>query len=374
MPLIERYIFRNALLAFLAILAGLTGVIWVMQALRQLDLVTTKGQTVWLFLGITALGLPLLISIIAPVALFVAVLHTLNRLNGDAELVVVSAAGAPPGRTLRPLLLLSVLVAAGVGWLSLYAVPSTLQFVRDQITRVHADLVTRILREGAFTTVDGGLTLHVRQRTRNGALLGIFVSDARDPAQQMTYIAESGQVATEDERRVLILEHGTVQRKDASGRDTAIVVFDRYAFDLSELASAAEVTTYKPRERYTSDLLAADPADPALKGGYGRVRAELHDRLASPLYPIAFVIVAYAALGQARSNRQSRGVAAAVAICAVLAIRLAGYGAFSLSAAAPLAIVLVYGLPLAAILAGLLVVYPGRLGFLPASRRRALPA
>lgn len=360
MLLIERYVFRNAVTAFLTVLACLTSVIWVTQALRQLDLLTTKGQTFWLFLGITALGLPLLISIIAPVALFVAALYTLSRLNGDSELVVVSSAGAAPSQVLRPLLLLAILVAFGVGLLSIHLVPSTLQLVRDQITRVHADLVTKILQEGAFTTVDDGLTLHVRERAPNGALLGIFVNDARDPAQQMTYLAESGRVATENDRRVLILEHGSVQRKDSSGHDTAIVVFDRYAFDLSELASAAEVISYKPRERYTSELFAVDPADPALKGGYGRIRAELHDRLASPLYPVAFVVIAYAALGQARSNRQSRGVAALAASTAVLAVRLAGYGAVTLSATIPAALVLVYGLPLAAVALGLAVIYRGQ--------------
>jgi lipopolysaccharide export system permease protein len=378
MPLIERYVFRNTLAAFVAVLACLTGVIWMTQALRQLDLVTTKGQTVWLFFGITALGLPLLVGIIAPIALFVATLYVLNKLNTDSEIVVVSAAGASPVRVLRPLLILALLVSVFVGLLSIQFVPYTLQVVRDQITRVHADLVTRILREGAFTTVNNGLTLHVRERTPSGTLLGIFVDDERDPAVHMTYIAEAGTIATEDERRVLILERGSVQRKDASGADTAIVVFDRYAFDLSELASAAEVTSYKPRERYTSELLAIDPADPtsaALKsGGYGRIRSELHDRLASPLYPVAFVVVAYAALGQARSSRQGRGLAALTATCLVLAIRIAGYGGINLAATVPAAIALVYGPPLIAIVLGLAYIFglrPGRAG---GARPVAVPA
>jgi lipopolysaccharide export system permease protein len=358
-PLLERYVFRTAALAFLAVLGCLTAVVWVTQALRQLDLVTTKGQTLWLFLGITGLGLPLLVGIVAPIALFVAALYTLNRLNGDSELVVVSAAGASPMRVLRPLLVLTLLVSLSVGWLSLDMIPHALKLVRDQVTRVHADLVTRILQEGAFTTVDQGLTLHVRERGNGDELLGIFVHDARDPSQQMTYIAERGRLATEEDRRVLILERGSVQRRDASDRDAAIVVFDRYAFDLSELASAAEVTSYKPRERYTSELLASDPQDPAQKASFGRARAELHDRLASPLYPFAFVLIAYAALGQAHSNRQSRSRAALLALAAVVALRLAGFGAANLSALNPAAIILIYALPLAGITGALaLCVHP----------------
>ncbi len=52
---IERYIFRIAAGATLACLVGLTGTIWITQALRELDLVTAKGQTLLVFLFVTAL-------------------------------------------------------------------------------------------------------------------------------------------------------------------------------------------------------------------------------------------------------------------------------------------------------------------------------
>ena len=106
MTRIERYIFRTAALAFLAGLSALTAIIWVTQALRQFDLLTSKGQTILIFFTMTGLTLPSLIAIIAPVALFAGVLFCLNRLNGDSELVVMSAAGISPARLLRPFALL----------------------------------------------------------------------------------------------------------------------------------------------------------------------------------------------------------------------------------------------------------------------------
>src|SRR6186713_827140 len=104
MDLIGRYIFKIAFSAFLACLLALTAVIWITSALRELDLLTSKGQTLVMFFTITALSLPTLIAIIAPVALFIAVIYALNRLNGDSELIVMSAAGMPPQRLLRPFL------------------------------------------------------------------------------------------------------------------------------------------------------------------------------------------------------------------------------------------------------------------------------
>ncbi len=120
---IERYLFRTATTACVAGLVVLTGVVWVTQALRQIDLITSKGQTILLFLWITALALPALVAFIAPVALFAGILYTLNKLNGDSELVVMAASGMSPTRLLRPFALLSGVVCAVVAVLYIQVQP-----------------------------------------------------------------------------------------------------------------------------------------------------------------------------------------------------------------------------------------------------------
>ena len=46
---------------------------------------------------------PALVLVIAPAALFIAVLYALNKLNSDSELIVMSAAGALAlSRLMRP--------------------------------------------------------------------------------------------------------------------------------------------------------------------------------------------------------------------------------------------------------------------------------
>ena len=90
---LDRYILKIAAGAAVVLLLGLTGVIWVTQALREVDLITGKGQTVLIFLTVTLLSLPALLAGIAPVALFMSTLYTLNKLNGDSELIVMNAAG-----------------------------------------------------------------------------------------------------------------------------------------------------------------------------------------------------------------------------------------------------------------------------------------
>jgi len=58
---IGHYIFRTTLSAFAVIIVCLTALIWVTQALRELELMTDQGQTALVFLQITTLIIPHLV-------------------------------------------------------------------------------------------------------------------------------------------------------------------------------------------------------------------------------------------------------------------------------------------------------------------------
>lgn len=349
MTLIERYILRIAFSAFLACLLGLTAVIWITQALRELDLITSKGQTIVVFLTVTSLSLPTLVTVISPVALFIAVIYTLNKLNGDSELIVMSAAGMPPARLLRPFMALAGLVCFIVTFLTIYVMPASFQELRDLITKIRADFVANVVKEGQFTSLDSGITFHFRERSSSGALLGIFMQDRREEGKTVIYVAERGQAMDYNAQSYLVLEKGSVHRQQPNSRDSSIVAFNRYAVDLAAFNPPGGDQIYKPRERSTSQLLFPDRDEGYFKLQEGRFRAELHDRLSSWLYPLALMFIAFAALGEARTTRQGRGTAVAAAIVMVVALRIAGFAASSAAVRAPSAVIAIYGAPLLAV-------------------------
>jgi lipopolysaccharide export system permease protein len=353
MSLIERYIFKMAGASFLAALGGLTGVIWVTQALRDFDLLTTKGQSLLVFLFATGLVVPSLLMIVAPIALFAAILFTLNKLNGDSELVVLSAAGLSQGRLLRPFITLMLMVALLVGSMSLWLMPASFAQLRALLSQVRTDFLSRVVREGQFSTLDRGFVFHYRERGPGGALLGIFMQDRRDPARISTYIAESGVTVFNGDENYLVLEKGSIQRQTSGGRDPVIVVFERYAIDLAQFGAGTENAPLKPRERTTPALLNPDPLDVYAQSNAGVMRAELHDRMVNPLYAITFGMIAFAALAQARTTRQGRGLALLGAIAAAVLVRGLGFGVAALVARHSWAVVALYACPLASIAAAI---------------------
>jgi len=356
---IDRYIFRTTFGAFALIAVSLTLLIWVTQALREIDLMTNQGQAILVFIGMTGLLIPVLVLIIAPVALMVAVTYTLNKLNADSEMVVMSAAGISPWRLFVPFVLVALVVSVMVAVIGAYLGPKGLRELRTWAAQLRADLVTTIVKPGRFTTIERGLTFHIRERRPNGQLIGILIDDRRDPKERATFLAERGDILENDRGTFLVLESGSVQRREETRRDPTIVLFDRYAFDLSRFSGGADGRSLSARERYLWELMAPEPNDAAYTAQPGVFRAELHDRLAAPLYPLAFAVLAYAFLGTPATTRQSRAFALGLTILAVGALRFVGFGSTIFAAQNPSAVIVLYCSLVLGFAVGLLVVARG---------------
>ncbi|HZP78072.1 MAG TPA: LPS export ABC transporter permease LptF [Pseudolabrys sp.] len=356
---IGRYIFRTTLGAFFVVLVSLTAVIWVTQALRDIDLMTNQGQTVLVFIGITGLIIPLLVLVIAPIALLIAVVHVLNKLSTDSEIIVMNAAGMSPWLIFRAFLSVGIVVSIIVTLIAAYFAPAGLRKLRTWLVEVQTDLVTNIVQPGRFTQISAGLTIHIRERPPNGQLLGIFIDDARNPAERLTILADEGEILKNDHGTFLVMQHGTIQRHESGQRDPNIVVFDRNAFDLSQFTSTNTTIKYSVRERYLWQLLFHDHSDLIFDEQPGEARAELHDRLVAPLYPIAFVIIAFAYLAPPRTTRQSRSMSLLGAIGAVSLLRLIGFASTVFGVHMPIALFVPYVAVAATVALGLAVIGKG---------------
>jgi lipopolysaccharide export system permease protein len=352
MTIFERYVFRQAGGALLIILLSLSAIVWIALALRQLNVVTSQGQDVWMLVKMTTLALPNLMAIIAPFSLLIATIHTLNRLNSDSELIVLTASGATVWSAARPLIILSMLVALGVAFVNHLAMPWSMRLLRDYIVQVRTDILTQVIQPGQFSSPEDNLTFHIRERTLNGELLGLIVHDSRDKAQTQSYLAERGIIVKRAPSNYLIMSQGHIVRRTDKDEPAQIVAFDKYAVDLDRFEKKLDDDNddLKPRERYLGELLHPEATSQGYIQSPGKFRAELHERSSNPLYPIAFALIALAAVGQAHSTRQSsvRQITTAFVIAATL--RLGGLALNNVVVLNAGAVPLLYGLPLLAIL------------------------
>lgn len=353
MPLIERYILRRTAFAFAAVLGALSGVLWVTQVLRELDVITAKGQAIWVFLVMTFLALPALVQVIAPIAFLIGALVTLNSLTNDSELPVISAAGASRKAVYRPILALAVVVMLGVSLSHHVLAPASLAGFRALITRVRADVIATLVQDGGFRSVDDQLTMHIREKAPDGSFRDVFVNDDRNPLESLQYAAERGVIVERTGSSFLVMQKGEVIREQPGDRKSSVVAFETYALDLSQLGGGGGAAVYKAKERSTFYLLQPEANDEFTGRFPERVAAELHDRNTAPLYTLVFALVALAFLGRPRTNRQDRNAALATAIALCVAMRGAGFAALAAAGASGAAIPFMYLIPVLGIAFGL---------------------
>jgi lipopolysaccharide export system permease protein len=357
---IGRYIFRTTMGAFVLILVSLTVVLWFTQAMRDFDLITSQRQTLLVFVEITGLIIPLLVMMIAPIALVMASAHVLNKLGSDSEIIVMNAAGVSPWRLLRPFLAAALVVSLLVSVIAAWGSPRSLRALREWASQVRADILTNIVQPGRFTTIGGNLTFHIADRKPNGLLVGIFVDDRRDPREHATYLAEQGEIVKNDHGSFLVFQGGSIQRLEAGQRDPRIVTFDQYAFDLSKFSGGTQSIVYTAREKYLWELMWPRADDAVYVAQPEQYRSELNDRLATPLYPLAFIIVAYAFLGPPQTTRQSRALAGLGMMGTIALLRLLGFVSIIVGVRVPSILAVQYIALFGAIIAGLLQISRGR--------------
>lgn len=356
--ILSRYVFRQAAGALLLILVSLTAIVWIAVALRQLELVTTQGQDMLRFVAMTTLAIPALLGFIAPLALLIASLHVLNRLNGDSELIVMTAGGAPVWALLKPLMLLALLVALLVAIVNHAVGPWTQQALRDYTTLVRTDLLGQVIQPWRFMEPEPRLTVHIRERTPSGELLGLLIHDGREQKQTSSYLAERALIIRQDANAFLRMENGHIIRQKEGDAAPQLISFSEYAVDLNELEQRADQpSASRPRERFTTDLLFLSSDDPMFKSGRGRAVSELHERFASPLYGFAFVLIVLAFVGRAQTTRQSRlnGVIGAFAVA--MFTRAAGIAANNSVTIRPSLAPLLYAIPAGAAVAAAFATY-----------------
>jgi lipopolysaccharide export system permease protein len=303
--------------------------------------------------------IPALVLIIAPIALMIAISHTLNKLATDSEIIVMNAAGFSPFRLFRPFVYATCVVAVMVAFIAAYLAPDGMRRIKQWDADITADVLTNILQPGRFAQLDQNLTIRIRERRPGGLLAGVFVDDRRDPNERVSIVADHGTVLKNEGGSFLILEDGNLERFEVGKRDPAMVAFGRYAFDMSKFSNHDHDVALGIRERYLWELLYPEENDPIYMQLPGQFRAELHDRFMSPIYPFAFAALTFAFLGTPRTTRQSRNFSIGGSILAVFGLRMIGFACSVMAVKSAFAPIIQYLMLFAAIGAGIWIIMAG---------------
>jgi lipopolysaccharide export system permease protein len=360
----QRYLFRNVLRTLLAIVGGLALIALLTQGLTQIDLIVENRQSMLVYLWVSLLAAPQIISLLMPIALFIAAAAALNVAHRENEIVVAQAAGMSNWQIASPVIRLATLAAILHLGLNLWVQPAAYRELRETVSMASTDLAASLIREGTFMSPSDGLTTFAR-RVEGGQMRDLLINDSRNPDEIVTYIAKTGYIAESEGIPSIVMIEGHAQQLGDNGA-LETLAFGQTSFDLAPFVNDQKAVILKESDRFLPELFFPDMTNYYDNANVDRLLAEGHARIAAPLLNIAMALLAiFAVLG---GDFSRRGYARRIAIAsgAAVTLRLLAFGAVSAGQDDPAMNVLQYALPIGVSLAiGVLYV------FLPAIRRKA---
>ena len=293
----DRYLLAQLLWLFGFFALVLVLVYWVNRAVVLFDQLIANGQSAAVFLEFTILSLPNIIRIVLPIAAFAGTVYVTNRLTTESELVVVQATGYSPWRLARSVFFFGIIVAVLSSILAHILVPSSLRQLALRTDQIAQNMTARLLTEGQFLHPGENVTFYIREISSRGELQNIFLSDARDPARNVTYTAREALLVRGETAPTLIMLDGMAQVLDRETKLLSVTRFQDFAFDLTGLVDISAAGRIRPQELGTGALLRATPEIQALTGASrSALVSEAHERFASALNSVIAPMIGFAAL------------------------------------------------------------------------------
>ena len=282
MSLISRYVFRECAGALSLVVAVLFLILMSHQFAEILGEAAADElprEAVFSVLGLTSLRY---LTLLAPIGLFLGVLLALARFSRDSEMAALSACGVGPAKLLRPVGLLTLLLAAAVSWLALVQTPASSRQIEQIKLDAREALEISAIEPGRFTSPDSGDTVVYPRDVKGDELHDVFLQRLVQGRVVVILAARGRRVQDADTGMLsFVLYDGTRYDGTPGEKNFSIARFGEHGIPIRVDEDDEYVQPIETRP--TSSLLSSsDPAD----------AAELQWRIASPLSLLVLALLA----------------------------------------------------------------------------------
>ncbi len=339
---LTRYVLYQLAMGLFLVALALVCVMWLSQSLRFVEMIVNRGLSVGGFLYLTALLLPNLLSIILPIALFIAVAFVYGKLIADRELVVMRGAGMSQQQLIRPAMVVATVVAVVLFVLNIDLLPRSYTAFKELQWTIRHTFSHVLLREGMFTLVRPGITVYVRERASDEQLHGVMVHDERRRDRPSTLMAARGAMVNAEDGSRIVLFDGNRQELDAQTHQLSILYFDRYTFDIEPASGGTDERFREPRERTLPELFGAAREPNLSARDKGRFYVEGHKRIAQPFSAYGYALIALACLISGPFSRRAQTKRIMLAVALMVSTHAAAMGIEGFVVKRPALVPLIY--------------------------------
>ncbi len=249
--LIFRKLFYDILSFFLISSICITIIIWVVQAVNYLDIVSEDGYGLKTYFLFTFLSLPKIFSRTIIFVFFISIFYTINKYDNTNEIIVFWNNGVKKLTFINFIFKFSILFIIMQIILNLYLVPSSQNLARSYLKNSNVDFLKKLISEKKFIDAANNLTIFVEKYNEDESFEKIYINEIISEKSSKIITAQNGNFVKKNNKNFFKLNNGGITTIEDD--NVYIINFSNTEYDLSKFTSKT-VTQQKIQEASSSSL------------------------------------------------------------------------------------------------------------------------
>ena len=250
--LIFKNIFTDVIYFFLITSLSLTLVVWVIQAVNLLDLVSEDGHGFKLYFLYTLLILPKIFTKLIIFLFFLSTFYVLNKYEENNEILIFWTFGINKLEFINKFIFFAFFFVLLQLCLNFYVVPKTLLEARLLFKQSDFSYFPSLIKSKHFNDNTKNLTIFIEGKDQKGNFKNIFVKEKFDANNSQIINSKTGKIIEKNKISFLVLNNGNIVNLEKD--KTSNIKFDKFELNLSSHKSKT-VTHIKIQETNSYDLL-----------------------------------------------------------------------------------------------------------------------
>ena len=250
--LIFRKLASDVLSFFVVASLSITLIVWVIQAVNFLDIVSEDGHSLKIYFSYTILNLPRIFSKVLIFIFFISAFYIINKYEENNEILVFWTNGIKKINFINFIFKLSFFFVILQLILSILIVPYTQNLSRTYLKDSNIDFLPTLISEKKFINIFNNLTIFVEKYNKDGNIEKIFINEKINDENSKIIIAENAKIIKLNEKYKIKLLNGGIT--NINDKNIYNINFKETEYDLSKFTTKS-ITHPKIQEISTLNLI-----------------------------------------------------------------------------------------------------------------------
>ena len=215
--LIFRKFYLDILSFFLLSSLAITAIVWVIQGVNLLDIVTEQGHSFRVYFIYTLLNLPKIFSKLIIFAYFLSLFVIINRYENNNEILVFWINGINKITFINFIFKISLFFLLVQLIFNVLIVPYTQNLSQKFLKNSSIDFFPKLIQEKKFSKVSKNLNIFVEKYRENGVLEGIYIKEKLNNDENKIIISSKGKLIQSNDGYKFKLYKGKIINIDKKG-------------------------------------------------------------------------------------------------------------------------------------------------------------